>query len=147
GTFSPSSFNAGLDPIGLAAGDFDGDGILDLAVVDGGNAQEADGAVYIALGNGDGTFQTPVQYAAGTNPHWIDVGDLNGDGFTDVVVSNRAGAVMLFNNGDGTFAPQQTLTKDFVYSVAVADMNGDGNADVVLAQQPPANRTSSMINI
>ena len=64
------------------AGDFNGDGQLDLAV-------SSAAGVQILLGNGDGTFQPPrVTYAVGYYPGFIVAGDFNGDGKLDVAVAD-----------------------------------------------------------
>src|SRR5262249_32092731 len=63
----PTRYAAGNFPTSVAVGDFNGDGILDLAVTDSGtNPTYADGGVSVLLGTGDGTFQAPIVYAAGT---------------------------------------------------------------------------------
>src|ERR1019366_1460795 len=59
----------------VATGDFNNDGFADLAVVN-----QAANNISILLGNGDGTFQTAVNYPAGTNPIQVVVADFNGDG-------------------------------------------------------------------
>jgi hypothetical protein len=83
----------------VAVGDFNGDGKLDLAVP---NADIGEnfiaGSVSILLGNGDGTFQPEVSYAAGSNPSSVAVGDFNGDGRLDMVVAdltNSTASVLL----------------------------------------------------
>jgi hypothetical protein len=70
----------------LVAGDFDGDGRLDLAITpspDGGP-----GAVSVLLGNGDGTFQTEEHFLAGVQPTSIVAADLDGDGRLDLATTN-----------------------------------------------------------
>src|ERR1039457_1304939 len=57
----------------LVAADFNGDGKVDFATLDGSYA------IAVLLGNGDGSFQTPVDYATGFGPSCIAVGDFNGD--------------------------------------------------------------------
>jgi len=63
------------------------------------------GAVSILLGNGDGTFQSAVNSAAGKNPAAIAVADLNSDSHLDVAVANigRDTITVLLGNGDGSF--------------------------------------------
>jgi len=102
------------------------------------------------LGNGDGTFQAPVNYGAQEYPSSIAVGDFNTDGKLDLVVANELsmgpnnytnGSVsVLLGNGDGTFRSAVNygagVSPD---SVAVGDVNGDGKLDLVVANQGSAN--------
>ena len=83
----------------MAVGDLNGDGKPDLAVA---NSNSDD--VSVLLGNGDGTFQAPVSYAAGVSPVSVAVGDLNGDGKPDLAVANSGSddVSVLLGNGDGT---------------------------------------------
>jgi hypothetical protein len=74
--------------ISLATGDFNRDGIPDLAVV---SYCCPGGGVSILLGNGDGTFQPAVNYAAGDQPWSVVAVDLNRDGKLDLVVANSLG--------------------------------------------------------
>ena len=84
----------------IAVGDFNGDGRVDLAVAGA-------GVVSVLLGNGDGTFQPPVNYAAGINEaRALVAGDFNGDGRVDLAVAGNnvtgAGVVsVLLGNGTG----------------------------------------------
>ena len=78
---APRAINAGGEPASVAVGDFNRDGIPDLAV-----ANSGDGTVSVLLGNGDGTFQQPVSYATGDGPESVAVGDFNGDGRPDFAV-------------------------------------------------------------
>src|SRR5262249_45969346 len=73
-------------PISMAVGDFNGDGIPDLAVANLGRYTLDNGWVSILLGNGDGTFQGPKNYPAGIEPSFLVVGDFNGDGIADLAV-------------------------------------------------------------
>jgi len=82
------TYPTGSFPFGISVGDFNGDGIPDLAVVNNG------GTVSVLLGNGNGTFQTQVTYAPGASPDAISVGDFNGDGIPDLAVANEEGATV-----------------------------------------------------
>ena len=138
-TFSnPTSYPVGTAPSGVAAGDFNGDGKVDLSVANSGNpAAGDDGNASILLGNGDGTFQAAVNFAAGKNPSSLAVGDFNGDNRLDLAVINGDGGVgkvgVLLGNGDGTFqAPVDYAIGNGPGMVAVGDFNGDHRPDLVV---------------
>jgi uncharacterized repeat protein (TIGR01451 family) len=113
----------------IGAADLNGDGVTDLITVNPYN-------VAVLLGNGDGTFRTPVSYSYGnTFGSYITnsglIADLNNDGHPDVVVATSNGMFMLLGNGDGTFRPAILFTSSASYSSLVAaDFNRDGNLDL-----------------
>jgi hypothetical protein len=123
-------------PVSVAVGDFNSDGILDLAVGSDGDATGHGFGVTIMLGNGDGTFQTGQSYALGT--HAVVVGDFNGDGRLDLALANASfftGEVnILLGNGDGTFQPAQGYAVGrSPIAVAVGDFNRDGIPDLAVS--------------
>jgi uncharacterized protein (TIGR03437 family) len=130
------------------AGDFNGDGKLDLAVIEStANSGVAD-AVLIFLGHGDGTFAAPVAYPAGPVTSSIGVGDFNGDGKLDLAITNagsqidptQTGAVtFLLGKGDGTFSAGTSIPLRFANGpgtgpgeLVVADFNRDGKLDLAI---------------
>jgi hypothetical protein len=141
GTFQAArNFNAGNSALtfGVAVGDFNGDGNLDVAVLiptDGTSPTE----VRILMGNGDGTLQSPVVTTLSSQETIVACADVNGDKKADLLVNVTsanvaAGIEILLGNGDGTFqnpktmvaGPQQTL-------LAVADFNHDDEGDLVVS--------------
>jgi FG-GAP-like repeat/Abnormal spindle-like microcephaly-assoc'd, ASPM-SPD-2-Hydin len=133
GTFKPHvEYVTGLIPIGITAGDFRGDGNLDLAVVD--SCGQTCGFVSILLGNGDGTFQPKTDYVVGQNPSFIVGQDLNGDGKMDLAVANSSNSIsILLGKGDGTFqAHMDYPSAASPAALAVADFNGDKFPDLVV---------------
>jgi uncharacterized protein (DUF2141 family) len=124
-------------PEALAAGDFNGDGNVDLAVAF--NTSNTSGVVAILLGNGDGTFGNVHQIHTAEPSVAIVAGDFNGDGKLDVAVttgpyaSTPADIELLLGNGDGTLQAPTVVTSLPWYTTAlsVADLNGDGKLDLV----------------
>ncbi|MDY3559679.1 S8 family serine peptidase [Gemmata sp. JC673] len=127
---------AGRYPIFVGYRDLNGDGKLDMVAAINDAGTDANGAIGVRLGNGDGTFGTLTQYATGTVfTRYLDFGDVNGDGKLDVVASSdRSSLVSLFlGNGNGTFqAVQNTQAPPSGLGLTVADVNGDGRADAVV---------------
>jgi hypothetical protein len=139
-------YGVGAFPAGIAAADFNGDGVADLAVTNSGGG--TGNTVSVLLGNGDGTFQQQQTYTTGTNPYGIAVGDFNGVGIPDLAVTNAGDNTVsvLLGNGDGTFQPQQTYpTGATPVGIAVADFNGDGNADLAVANNNANSLTVSVL--
>jgi uncharacterized repeat protein (TIGR01451 family) len=127
-----SPFTPGTNPFEVTVGDFDGDGVIDLATADDG-----DNAVAVFHGNGDGTFVpmpgSPI--AVGSHPEGVRAGDLDGDGKLDLAVANYGSSTVsvLLGNGDGTFhaaGPPTPVSGTNPYMVAISDLNGDGKPDL-----------------
>ncbi len=118
-------------PTNVVVGDFNGDGKADIALPGG---QLGPALVIVALGNGDGTFQPLLSYPTGSGPTAVAVGDFNGDGKTDLAVTNFTGSVsILLGNGDGSFSsPANFPAGNTPTSLKVADFNGDGKPDLVV---------------
>src|SRR6266853_360353 len=135
-------------PVALLATDIDGDGGLDLAVVNHGDGVAA-GAVSSLRGHfvnskGDGTFVAPKTYSVGVKPTAIASADFNADGRPDLTVTNQNdnSVSVLLQNADHTFTAKldpttgkNPATGKGPAAIVVSDLNHDGNLDLVVANQ------------
>jgi len=135
GTFQAQvDYATGHQPVGVAIGDFNHDGNLDLAV-----ANDADNTVSILLGNGDGTFGAHKDYGTGVGPGLVAVGDFNGDGNLDLAVTcNDDTSVfvvsVLLGDGKGGFSTHVDYTAgSWPSGIAVGDFNRDGILDFAIS--------------
>jgi hypothetical protein len=125
----------GSGPVAIATGDFNGDGVIDLAV-----ANSLTNNVIVLLGVGDGTFGaasgSPTSTGAGSAPSSLVVGDFNGDGKADLAVSTTgiSTITVLLGNGKGAFTAAASLATLHAAAapVAVGDFNGDGIPDLAV---------------
>jgi hypothetical protein len=129
GTFAPSgSASLGGMPVKCVTADWNGDGVLDFAVQNIGT-----NSVQIVLGQADGTYQV-----AGTlpvSPDAMETGDVNSDGFADIVVTaiglNLLTEIRIYRGaGDGTFPVVDTFPSLADLALALDDANLDGFPDV-----------------
>jgi len=110
--------------------DLDGDFDLDLAVANGNSNN-----VSILMNNGDGTFQSPVNYGAGQSPFSICSADFDGDLDFDLAVSNEDGdnVSILINNGNGTFQTAVNYAVgDGPGHICCGDLDGDLDIDIAV---------------
>ncbi len=143
---------SGSSPVAVAAGDLNGDGIIDLVSVNEAATTGGSASVSVLLGNADGSFQTPVSYTLpGTQGIGAVIDDFNGDGKLDIVASSFiAGATtyslsFLEGNGNGTFAAPQSVTvtapsgynpytgTNPYFGLISASLRGNGTKDLVTA--------------
>jgi Bacterial Ig-like domain (group 3)/FG-GAP-like repeat len=136
GTFqAPVSYPSG-DVTGLAMGDFNSDGILDIAVTD--HSQQD---VTIFIGNGDGSFKAGVVAVSTTKPaNDVVVADFDGDGNDDLAYAmdiSNSGNGSLSNlyvasgKGNGTFKDPVLVASGIGEFLTVGDTNGDNIPDIV----------------
>jgi hypothetical protein len=152
GSFMPGKlFAVDQQPTGLAVTDFNHDGHLDLVVANFGNFP-TNGDVSLLLGNGDGSFQSPRNFAAGDFPVSIAVADFNGDGNPDAVVANFGTTVgtpsisMMLGDGKNKFGKSKTVAtfpqNTQLSHITTGDLNGDGKADIAYINVLNDNRVS-----
>ena len=127
----------GLAPQRVAAGDVNGDGLIDVVTADIDLQEEGQpGHVSVLINNGNRTFAAPVRYPVGESPRAVELGDFNGDGYLDIAVTGSASDIVsvLINNGDGTFRPQRSYPAAHgAHDIAIADFNGDGALDLAVS--------------
>src|SRR5262249_41800539 len=134
GTFqSIQNYNVTLSTNSMAIGDFNRDGILDIA------AYHSNAALTALLGNGDGTFNEGIYSTpdgAAGQAYLLISGDFNGDGKTDVAAArgNYGFINVLGSNGDGTFTSiGGASVGDDPRSLVSGDFNNDEIPDIAVA--------------
>jgi hypothetical protein len=133
------TYTVGYNIAGIVAMDFNGDGYLDLAVLDSAtDSYPSVPQISILISNGDGSYKAPVQLAADSAAFGVVAGDFNGDSKNDLVVTaqkSNGDYELLFyaGNGDGTFkayTSTDTGTTERLVSLPV-DVNKDGKLDIL----------------
>src|SRR5258707_373225 len=104
--FNSKTYTVGKVPVGIAVGDFNGDGKIDIVT-----ANEDDHSISVLRSNGDGTFQAPQTFSVGANPVGIAMGDLTGSGNLDIVTANyNDNTVSVLLNKNDSSSQQQSPT-------------------------------------
>src|SRR5207249_190534 len=137
------AFASGTTPLYVTVGDLNGDGKLDLVV-----ANQTSNTVSVLLnttasGAAIPSFAAKQDFATGTTPVSVTVGDVNLDGKLDLAVANFGAStvsVLLNTTAPGAAIPSFAAKQDFAtganpLSVTVGDLNGDGKLDLAVANQ------------
>ena|SRR6185312_111409 len=126
------------EPNAAAVGDFNGDGIPDVATANYGNSN-----VTVFLGTADGEFGSGIAttLTTGMYPDSILVGDFNGDGYQDLAAESRGGVWVWLGDGAGNFSPSghNPIAVSNPGSLAVGDFDGDGHQDLAVADDLAGN--------
>ena len=153
-SFSPqTNFPTGNEPLSVAAGDLNGDGKPDLVVV---NQSSNTVSVFLNTtppGATTPSFSAKTDFATGANPYAVAIGDLNGDGKSDIVVANHNSntvSVFLNTTAPGSTTPTFAARTDFATGawpdgVSIGDLNGDGLPDLVVTNNN-SNTVSVFLN-
>jgi hypothetical protein len=138
-TFASADYAAPSDPRGIATGDLNGDGRLDMLTTN-----EEGASVTAFLGNDSGGFQAGLTSQVQGGPWAAVIGEFTRDAVADVAISLPANAsiAVLPGNGDGTFGSASIYPTDLgAMGLATTDLNNDGYADLVIANYDSNNIT------
>lgn len=122
-----------VNPRDVATGDFDGDGVDDVAVANYGTGY-GNGRVTVSLSDRQGRLQAPTAVSSAGDFSYLAVADFNTDGLDDIVADAYSSIVVLINDGDGTFTETAINPGNDTLGVATGDFDGDGKADFVVGQ-------------
>ncbi|WP_299252653.1 FG-GAP-like repeat-containing protein [uncultured Cytophaga sp.] len=125
-------YNLGYSNVRLSrSGDFDNDGNLDIAIIQGGTEQLS---IYL---NTAQKLKNEIDLPCNGDPRRLEVIDIDADGYLDLMTVNEYSISIFKNNGDGSFMSQTTFTlPNMPAGLAVTDFNGDGNMDFVTCAYP-----------
>jgi hypothetical protein len=139
----------GSNPYSVAIGDLDGDGKPDLAVANHGNNKVS--VFRNTSSSGSINFATKADFATGTTPGSVAIGDLDGDGKPDLAVANEvSNTVSVFRNTSSSGSINFATKVDFATgttpgSVAIGDLDGDGKPDLAVTNEASTAHSVSIL--
>jgi len=145
-----TNFQTGSNPNSISLGNFNGDSTLDMAV-----ANYSSNTVSVLLnttttGASTPVFSAAVDFTTGNSPYSVSIGDINGDGKSDMVVANNGSntvSIFLNTTSTGAATPAFSAKTDFATGsspsfVSIGDFNKDGKPDMAVA-----NYTSNTVSV
>jgi hypothetical protein len=139
-----TTYAIGMHGSGIAAGDVNGDGVMDLVVTNNTAGDNSD--VSVLLGNANGTFQAAHNFTLGVASSDVFLADMNRDKKLDLVTASG----VALGNGTGSFGPllpYTALGSEIVAHIAVGDFDQDGILDVAAAGLPSSTATTDDLSI
>ncbi|MES2654490.1 MAG: FG-GAP-like repeat-containing protein [Bacteroidota bacterium] len=144
-------FTASYGPGSVVIGDIDGDGKPDLITANVGNSSNTVSVFRNTSAPGTISFATKVDFAVGTYPESLAIGDIDGDGKPDLAIANRGSNTLSVlrntsRSGMVSFATKVNFeTGSEPLSIAIGDINGDGKPDLATANQFSISGTVSVL--
>lgn len=136
---APADYNTGAGAYAVKIGDLNGDGKLDLLLLDN------PAGIRLMLNKGDGTFGVPADFGIGPIPYAVALGDLDGDGKIDIVGVSQVGVSVFLNKGNAVFSqPVSYVVGIGSGSPTLGDLNGDGKLDIAVADQGDGTSTGDV---
>jgi len=130
---APLAYRLDTVPAGVSVGEFNGDGLLDVAT-----ALPSGGVAAVLYGYGNGTFRSDLRFPVGLVARGVVTGDFNRDGRGDLAVPNIGSddVSILIGNGDGSFQPQiRYPANGSPGALAIGDFDADGIQDLAVSNQ------------
>ena len=151
GTFgSAATYRTNVEPdptetLAVSFADMNGDGNVDMVTV-GSKDMGIFQNTTIMLGNGDGSFEDPIESSMAASGNAVTTGDMNNDGNMDAILLSAGQANILYGNGTGNISSSTLVAGSLAnFSITTADVNGDNHLDIVTGGAGGPNGYASVV--